>query len=290
MAQNQTSDTFAYPVAPDTSRNAYDWYVYHQGGDVGMSPDQYGLGNTLDWWFSGAKNRAYESWKLQQENVYNAALANYQSSLETPAANRAMLEAAGYNMNYSNDAASFKGAASPGTYTAPMGTPGLEGLEGLGRIIGFLTQLQALETGEIENKTKLQELDFAKQLFPIQKSNEHTKGVNMGLESTLRNMVISKTMASLFNPDDIPLITNLFASGETHFGYDSYMDSLVRALKDGPFVKSLGKSLNISDEQIRKLIAEAGIKEQEEDLYSWGKGAQIAAPFLRLMMMLLIKR
>lgn len=290
MAQNQTSDTFAYPVAPDTSRAAYDWYLYHQGGDVGMSPDQAGLANTLDWWFSGAKNRAYESWKLQQENEYNAALANYQSSLETPAAKRAMLEAAGYNMNYSNDAASFQGAASPGTYTAPMGTPGLQGLEGIGQIIGFLTQLQTLETGEIENKTKLQELDFAKQLFPIQKSNEYTKGVNMDLETTLRNMAISKAMAALFNPEDIPLITEHFATGITNWGYDSYMDTLVRALKEGPFVQSLGKSLDISDEQIRKLMAEAGIKEQEEGLYSIGKGVQMIAPFLRLMMMVLLKR
>lgn len=290
MAQNQISDTFAYPVAPDTSRAAYDWYLYNQGGQVGMSPDQAGLANTLDWWFSGSKNRSYESWKLQQENEYNAALANYQSSLETPAAKRAMQEAAGYNMNYSNDAASFQGAASPGTYTAPMGTPGLQGLEGIGQIIGFLTQLQTLETGEIENKTKLQELDFAKQLFPIQKSGEYSKVTNLDLENNLKNLLVAKTMASLFNPEDIPIITNQFASGMTNWGYDSYMDSLVRALKEGPFVQSLGKSLDISDEQIRKLMAEAGIKEQEEGLYSLGKGVSMIAPFLRLMMMVLLKR
>lgn len=97
-----------YPIAPNTSVEQYmstrpdlqgDWWQTIAGYEASG-----GMTNSLnihykDW----AKfHMAYENWKTQQLNVYNAALKDWETAQNSPLSQSEYLEAAGYNRNWLN--------------------------------------------------------------------------------------------------------------------------------------------------------------------------------------------
>lgn len=128
----------AYPVAPDTSYNAYMNSTASAG--------------ERSWWNKTfgpmfRNGQKYDQWKLQKENQYNSDVADFTNLYNSYANQKDMLESAGYNPNYQGMSSTAGSAGGPGSYTTPEGAGQINSNNALQSIIGLINTSIQLATG-----------------------------------------------------------------------------------------------------------------------------------------------
>lgn len=263
MAQNQLSDTFSYspPVAPDVSRAAYDAASGSRTDGYNYKPGWSPLGTTLGWWFNARKNRDYESWKLQKENEYNRALAEWQTFMSSPAAQKTAFKDAGYNSNYADP--SQMSPASPGTYQHTEVDPAKDNIMSLAQsIFSMISGIQSLQSGALDIKHKEIENEYLGEFLTGRNSNQRIQGA-LGQQS-LDNAQMQwlKLVGSLFSGDDIQRFIDESISGTAFWSSKDRKEgnmsdwSLSEALMRGPFTKGL----DLNNQKIDEMIEQLGLK------------------------------
>lgn len=111
-----TTSVGSYPVAPDTSINAF------LSANPGLDSRRHrrwleGYYNTFTPMSKFSKiNQQYESWKLSEMNKYDSLLKNWEAAYKSPYTQSELLEAAGYNRNWLQGASNS--AVDTNTYSA----------------------------------------------------------------------------------------------------------------------------------------------------------------------------
>lgn len=247
---NQLSDTFTYspPVAPDTSKAAYDAASGPRIENNNYKPGWSPLGTTLGWWFNAEKNRNYEQWKLNQENEYNRALAAWQTYMSSPEAQKEAYESAGFNSNYTNP--SSMSGASPGSYQHIEQDDALNNIGSMLSLAGQVAGLSSQSIGDVMNIINTA-------------SEVKTRAVDRNTKS-LANQVTSlglwKLAGELFDQKDLDNVMTWLSGGVVDIDSNKYPQGLNQyltdAFKTGPFFKGLESKIKLTDEQRKKFSAD----------------------------------
>lgn len=220
-----------YPVAPDTTLKT--WV------DTNMAKNPY-------WYMNPGEN--YDQWRTRLENQYNADVANYNNYLQTAAFRKADLTSAGYNPNYSEG--SSISPSAPGSYTTPEQTDSFAPLQRFLSMAGQASGISSQAIGSVldvllgVNNLKTSQMD------------RNTKS----LANQVTNLGLWKLAGEIFGDEGLGDAMTWLTGGVLDIDAVKYPKGTYQYLTDlvnkGPFMTSLTKKLDLTEEQKKKITEE----------------------------------
>ncbi len=289
--QNQLSDTFSYspPVAPDTSRQAYDAASGPRTDGYNFKPGWSPLGTTLGWWFNSRKNRNYEQWKLNLENEYDRAYSEWQTYMSSPEAQKQAYESADYNANYADPGS--MSPASPGSYQHIEEDPARDNVMSLFQnLFSVIQGIQGLQSGALDIQHKEIENSWLDRLLGTQYDQSSSKVHLISQQTDNAELMYHKLLASVFAPEDFEKYLSIDWQGQNQWPGVGLGEMLAR----GP----LAKGLDLKNEQIDEMIESLGLKNMIDQPIADMAGANaglkifggVASAFVRLLVALALKK
>lgn len=190
MAADSPSYQTTMPAYPDVS---YDTYM-------NQAPMQTKFGRTLFNFFTGSPS--YDVWRQNLLDEYNAQVQHYNAYASSPQGNRAQLEAAGYNANYSPNSVS---QASPLSFQDVRPDDGLQevsqGIGGLLQLVNAVQGFKSMAAGivgkQLDNQVKQQQIEGLK-IDNLWKDRLYQlRSVGLGIENMYRPGIYQKKTLGL---------------------------------------------------------------------------------------------
>lgn len=288
------------PLAPDVSKEAYDRYIY---GDNYSS--EFDFSHTLDWWFSASKNRRYNAWKQEQQAAYNKAYTDWETYVNSYAAQKEALESAGYNPNYTGLSSTAGQAGSPGQFTAPddpSGNGAANVIASIGDILGLISGVQGIQQASQLIRRQGIENSFLEESLGLDMDLKRGQKSSIGYQNQAAMLTLQKTLFELFGDQTVPG-TNETASqavGRWLAGftgdidrkrYPGGLDEIMAAMVvNGPYAKQFKAKTDAYEATIKSKDAQTALTElkktwqgTENEWQEFSKGFKVLYPIMQFL-------